>query len=86
MKRTLTLIAVATLLLCSCKGEKRIATYEDLYKEQPFVIMLAPTRFSRRSAHSNASTVFSKVGASVLVAMVSMVCSASSMAARMADS
>ena len=44
MKRTLTLIAVATLLLCSCKGEKRIATYEDLYKEQPFVIMLAPTQ------------------------------------------
>lgn len=31
------------LLLFSCKSEKRIATYEDLYKEQPFVILAAPT-------------------------------------------
>ena len=30
------------ILLASCKSEKRIATYEDLYKEQPFTIMLAP--------------------------------------------
>ena len=44
MKRILTIIAAAALLLCSCKSEKRIATYEDLYKEQPFVIMLAPTQ------------------------------------------
>ena len=32
------------LLLCGCKSEKRIATYEDLYKEQPFVIMAAPVQ------------------------------------------
>ena len=32
------------LLLSSCKSEKRIATYEDLYKEQPFTVMLAPTQ------------------------------------------
>ena len=44
MKRILTIIAAAALLLSSCKSEKRIATYEDLYKEQPFVIMLAPTQ------------------------------------------
>ena len=42
MKRTLILVAATLLFLCSCKSEKRIATYEDLYKEQPFVIMLAP--------------------------------------------
>jgi hypothetical protein len=42
MKHPLILITATLMLLCSCKSEKRIATYEDLYKEQPFVIMLAP--------------------------------------------
>ena len=44
MKRTLILVATVLMLLCSCKSEKRIATYEDLYKEQPFTVMLAPTQ------------------------------------------
>lgn len=42
MKSKHILFAAALLLLCSCKSEKRIATYEDLYKEQPFVILMAP--------------------------------------------
>ena len=46
MKRTLILVATTLMLLCSCKSEKRIATYEDIYKEQPFVIMLAAPRDS----------------------------------------
>jgi hypothetical protein len=44
MKRPFIAIASILLLLCSCKGEKRIATYEELYKEQPFVIFTAPTQ------------------------------------------
>lgn len=44
MKHIRLLIPLMTLLiLCSCKSEKRIATYEDIYKEQPFVILAAPT-------------------------------------------
>ena len=42
--KTLIFVAVGMMLLGSCKGEKRIATYEDLYKEQPFVILIAPTQ------------------------------------------
>lgn len=44
MKRPLILLATILLLSSSCKSEKRIATYEELYKEQPFVIMMAPTQ------------------------------------------
>ena len=35
---------LALCLLLSCKGEKRVATYETLYKEQPFTILLAPVQ------------------------------------------
>lgn len=35
---------LALSLLLSCKGEKRVATYETLYKEQPFTILLAPVQ------------------------------------------
>ena len=49
-------------------------------------IMMALMRSSRREAHSKASTVFSKVGLSGLVAMASTLRSASAMAARMAGS
>lgn len=38
----------ALLLLASCKSAKRIATYEDLYKEQPFTILTAPTQDSAK--------------------------------------
>lgn len=31
-------------LLCSCKGEKNIVTYETLYQEQPLTILLAPVQ------------------------------------------
>ena len=44
MKSTHILFATVILLLCSCKSEKRITTYEDLYKEQPFVILMAPVQ------------------------------------------
>lgn len=44
MKRIIILATTAILLLCSCKSEKRIATYEDLYKEQPLVILTVPPK------------------------------------------
>ena len=45
---TLILLATCLLLLGSCKSEKRIATYEGVYKEQPFVILTAPTQDNAR--------------------------------------
>lgn len=42
MKRIFIAMA-ALVMLCSCKSEKRIAAYEDIYKEQPFVVMALPT-------------------------------------------
>lgn len=42
MRKLFTIIIAACTLLYACKSEKRIATYQDLYKEQPFVIMIAP--------------------------------------------
>lgn len=35
---------MALCLLLSCKGEKRVSTYETLYKEQTFTILIAPVQ------------------------------------------
>ena len=45
MKHTTIFITLINLLLAvSCKSEKKVTTYEDLYKEQPFTILIAPTQ------------------------------------------
>ena len=44
MKHTsIPLIFLALLLIISCKSEKKVTTYEELYKEQPFTILIVPT-------------------------------------------
>lgn len=38
----LLLVACLAVMMVACKGEKKIATYETLYKEQPVTVLIAP--------------------------------------------
>lgn len=45
MKRTSVILALLVMLLAaSCKSEKKVATYETLYREQPLTILIAPVQ------------------------------------------
>lgn len=45
MKRTAIFITLLGLLLTvSCKSEKKVTTYENIYKEQPFTILVVPAQ------------------------------------------
>ena len=49
MKHTsIPIIFLALLLIISCKSEKKVTTYEELYKEQPFTILIVPTPNARK--------------------------------------
>ena len=48
MKRTLYLTAILLLALTGCKGEKKIVTYEDFYKETPVNILIGPVEDNAR--------------------------------------
>lgn len=42
MKRILTISLLAVTLLASCKSEKKINSYSDIYSERPAIIYIAP--------------------------------------------
>lgn len=45
MKRTtIFLVTLGLLLTVACKSEKKVAAYENLYKEQPLTILIAPAQ------------------------------------------
>ena len=44
MKRYIIWTLTCVLLLASCKEEKKVTTFQDLYKEQPFAIITAPVQ------------------------------------------
>ncbi len=45
MRRTTIFLGfLCCLLAVACKGEKKVTTYETLYKEQPFTILIAPVQ------------------------------------------
>lgn len=55
MNRIKLIIAfLGLLLIVSCKSQKKAATYEELYKEQPFTILIVPTQDnSKRQQEKN---------------------------------
>lgn len=56
MKHTsIPLIFLALLLIISCKSEKKVTTYEELYKEQPFTILIVPTQDNTKRLQEKSS-------------------------------
>ena len=41
---TLLVLSTSLLVLASCKSEKKVASYDDLYKEKPVTVLIAPVQ------------------------------------------
>lgn len=61
MKRNIfLLIAIMPLLLCSCKGEKKMVKFNELYQQEPSVIYVAPLNdlSARHAVRESADSVY----------------------------
>lgn len=67
MKRCLWLLLIAAMMTVSCKGEKKLTQYSEVYQQAPMTIYVAPvTDLAMR--HAVRETVDSVYNASLLVA------------------
>ena len=61
MKNTrILLLLVLPMLLLSCKGEKRLARYNELYQQEPSVIYVAPLNdvSMRRAVRETSDSIY----------------------------